>query len=117
MYKLTSQWSVNQQALAGKREQLFILLREIGKHRFDQTIQRCVTDYTSDYCPPIGIIRNFIPHSPTGDKRSWWRDPNCPNCHGDGWEDVPDPEADRLYKCEGSTAVIRCSNPNCLHRG
>lgn len=116
LYRITSQWPVEQLKIAGKREQLLILLREVGPTRFAHALQHSITEHESEFCPSIGVIRKFVSHSDSTDKRSWWRDPNCSKCHGTGWQMIPHPEADKLYKQQGHQMAKRCRQSGCLHR-
>jgi hypothetical protein len=119
LYRITSQWTIEQTKLAGKREQLLILLREVGTVRFKHAIQRAIETHHGDFCPPIGFFRNCVVSRVTmsDDDRGFWRDPNCARCHGSGWFYVRDYEADNLYKRDGHQAVLRCREPECLHVG
>lgn len=117
MYSLTTQRPVAETRLFGIREQLQLLLDEVGTSRFKEAVQRTIETYTGDFFPTIGIIRSNLRTQTGGaDKngRTWRRDPNCSKCHGTGWIYVDDPKADELYKQSGHKATVRCRQEGCL---
>ena len=113
MYRMGAQWAIETTKVAGKREQLLMLLREVGPTRFAHGIVDCIKHHDSEFCPPIAIIRKHVPPDATR-QRKWRRNPACPVCHGSGWEDVPDYEGNRIYGRTDSMAVRRCREEGCL---
>ena len=117
LYSLTSQWAISDPTkAAGKREQLLLLLNEVGSLRFKAAVQETIRQHHSEFFPTIAAIRECVSTSAGKDKRTWWRDPNCPQCRGIGWVYIANLEIDRLYKVEGHRAVKRCVEPGCLRR-
>jgi hypothetical protein len=115
LYKLTSQWRIEPTQMAGKREQLFVLLVEVGSRRFKDAIQRTIETHTGDFCPTIATIRGNVGNIVLSE-RKWYRNPECPRCHGTGWFDVPDRDANGIYGSEGHRMLSRCHEPGCVVR-
>lgn len=115
LYRLRSEWSIDQAFVFGKREELHALLREVGKRRFNAAIDRTVKTHQGNFCPTTAQIRANV-RTRSGDKndRKFWRDPNCPKCHGVGWFYVSDYDADKVFNKSGHQAVLRCREPGCL---
>ena len=97
MYKLTSQWTVDPTKLAGKRDELMRLLKEVGRARFQSAIRTVLDEYSGEFCPTIGIIRQYVPSE---QQRTRHR---CSSCI-DGW--VYCEEKDSM----GNPTVTRCPN-------
>ena len=110
---MQANWPLNEERLPILIEyrKLFDL---VGEERFRAGVQN-VLESTTQFFPSIGQFRTYLPNPPVGE-RTWWRDPNCPKCHGTGWFYVRDHEANRLYGRTDAQAVLRCREPNCLHR-
>ena len=116
MAKMALQWRIPNEELAARTEAFASLMERIGESAFECAVERLISESTSRSFPRPGDLRAYAIDSGQHEDRSWWRDPNCPKCHGAGWFYVADHEANRLYDRTDAQAVLRCRQPNCLHR-
>lgn len=105
-------WPLNEERAETKTEELRNLWREVGGRRFDAAVNRIVNEHKGEFFPTIGEFRSFLP----SDEKIWWRDPNCPDCHGTGFKEVA-PQVKMPNRVWQDRAVARCKKENCLHDG
>ena len=108
--RLIANWPLNEERAETKAEELRSLWKEVGGHRFEAAVGRIVNEHKGDFFPTIGEFRSFLP----AEGQSWWRDPNCPDCHGDGFKEVT-PQVLMPNSKWQDREVTRCRREGCLH--
>ena len=61
LYKLSCQWTLAPETVAGKREQLQKFVNEVGEQRARQAIEGVIEGHKGEFCPPMGKIREYCP--------------------------------------------------------
>lgn len=98
LYRMRNQWPIDQSLMAGKRDELRKLLREVGSKRFAVAVDECLSDYQGEFCPTIAMVRRYVPSTQEGITRHV-----CPLCMN-GWV------YSEYRDSAGNRQVERCPN-------
>ena len=105
-----SNWPISDERLEAVKNEFQIVWNEVGESRFERAVGKIVQESDRQFFPTVGEFRSFIPVAPRG---GFWRDPNCPDCHGTGFKEVT-----TLVKRPDGTwqnrEVARCRREGCL---
>lgn len=110
MKKMLDNWPVEAGRTEGILETFREVYDEVGEDRFRRGVQDIMQSSEIKFFPPVAVFRGYIP-APIG--RTWWRNPECPDCFGTGWQEV----TPQFRKPDGTwqdREVTRCRNANCL---
>ena len=95
LYKLSCQWSLAPETVAGKREELAKLVHEVGERRALAAIDGIIQNHKGEFCPPIGKIREYVPER---QQRNWITDAE--------WEELKRQRAARPDDFFGEADVV-----------